>query len=443
MRRSTASPAHLSGTLAPPGDKSISHRAALLNAMAQGTAHVSNFCVGDDRTSMLRCLRGIGTRITRHSACSVTQADECFLVQGNGHYGFSEPMSVLNAGNSGTTMRLVSGLLAAQPFYSVITGDASLRSRPMDRIIRPLTQMGADIRGRDNNSKAPLAISGGNLHGIEYDMPVASAQLKSCLIIAGLFTQGGTTLHQPAASRDHTERMLQQMGVTLVEDGLTIRVSPGQPVKALDVRVPTDTSSAAYWLVAGACHPSAKITVTNVGVNPTRAGIIDALQDMGANLTVTNRRLEGGEEVADITVESSDLTGTEISGDLVPRLVDEVPVLALAACFAKGETVVRDAQELRVKESDRIKTTVQELSRLGADIQELPDGMVIRGTGGLRGAVGRSHGDHRLAMTLGIAGLLARGETEVRGAETASVSYPGFWDDLDSLTGASPLTRSG
>ncbi len=433
MRRPVISPARIGGTLAPPGDKSISHRAALLNAMAEGEAHVSNFCVGDDRTSMLRCLRGLGTRITRHSACSVTQADECFLVQGNGHYGFSEPMSVLNAGNSGTTMRLVSGLLAAQPFYSVITGDASLRSRPMDRIISPLTQMGADIRGRDNNSKAPLAIIGGNLRGIEYDMPVASAQLKSCLIIAGLFAQGGTTLHQPAVSRDHTERMLQQMGVTLVEDGLTIKVSPGQPVKSLDVRVPTDTSSAAYWLVAGVCHPQARVTVTNVGINPTRAGIIDALQSMGARLTISNRRSEGGEEVADITAESSDLTGTEVAGDLIPRLLDEAPVLALAACFARGTTVFRDAQELRVKESDRIKTTVQELSRLGADIQELPDGMVIRGTGRLMGAVGRSHGDHRLAMTLGIAGLLAQGETEVRGAETASISYPGFWDDLDKL----------
>ena len=438
MKRGVTSPRQLVGTLAPPGDKSISHRAALLNSMAQGTAHVSNFCVGDDRTSMLRCLRGLGTRIIRHSACSVTQADECFQVQGNGYYGFSEPVSVLNAGNSGTTMRLVSGLLAAQSFHSVITGDASLRSRPMDRIIKPLSQMGADIRGRDNNSKAPLAIRGGNLRGIDYVMPVASAQLKSCLIIAGLFAQGGTTLHQPAVSRDHTERMLQQMGVTLVEDGLTIKVSPGQPMKALDVRVPTDTSSAAYWLMAGACHPSAKITVNNVGVNPTRAGAIEVLQAMGARVTIANRRTEGGEEVADITVESSDLTGTEISGELIPRLVDEVPVLALAACFARGETVIRDAQELRVKESDRISATVEELSNLGADIRELPDGMVVRGTGGLKGAGGRSHGDHRLAMTLGVAGLLASGETEVNGAEDAGVSYPGFWDDLDALV-AGPL----
>jgi len=438
MKRRVASPRQLVGTLTPPGDKSISHRAALLNSIAQGTAHVSNFCVGDDRTSMLRCLRGLGIRITKHRACSVTQSDECFEIQGNGYYGFSEPALVLNAGNSGTTMRLVSGLLAAQPFYSVITGDTSLRSRPMDRIIKPLSQMGADIRGRENDSKAPLSINGGNLRGIEYDMPVASAQLKSCLIIAGLFAEGETTLHQPASSRDHTERMLQQMGVTLMEDGLTIKVTPGQPMNALNVRVPTDTSSAAYWLVAGACHPSANITVNNVGVNPTRTGIIEVLQAMGARLTIANRRTEGGEDVADITVESSELTGTEISGDLVPRLVDEVPVLALAACFAKGETVVRDAQELRVKESDRIKATVQELSNLGADIRELPDGMVIRGTGGLKGASGHSHGDHRLAMTLGVAGLLASGQTDVNGAEDAGASYPGFWDDLDALATGPP-----
>ncbi|MEE8442496.1 MAG: 3-phosphoshikimate 1-carboxyvinyltransferase, partial [Dehalococcoidia bacterium] len=319
-------------------------------------------------------------------------------------------------------------------FLSIVTGDGSLRSRPMDRIIKPLSQMGARIQGRDGNSKAPLVIRGGDLHGIEYTMPVASAQLKSCLVIAGTFAQGETTLHQPAASRDHTERMLQHMGASLVEDGLTLTVRPGQPLKALDVHIPADISSAAYWLVAGVCHPSARVTVTTIGINPTRAGIIEALQAMGANLTISNRRIEGGEEVADVTAESSELTATEIGGDMIPRLLDEAPVLALAACFAKGDTVIRDAQELRVKESDRIKTTVQELSRFGADIEERPDGMVIRGTGMLRGAVGRSHGDHRLAMTLGIAGLLAKGETEIRGSEAASISYPGFWDDLDSLS---------
>ena len=437
MKRAISSPSRLEGVLAPPGDKSISHRAALLNSIAGGAAHVSNFCVGDDRASMLRCLRGLGVEITRHLNCEVSGGEECFEVVGNGLHGLAEPVDVLNAGNSGTTMRLVSGLLAAQPFFSVLTGDKSLRSRPMGRIIKPLQQMGAGIQGRDGNGKAPLAIRGGGLRGIEYDMPVASAQLKSCLVIAGLYAEGETTLHQPAASRDHTERMLENMGAALVEDGLTLKVTPGKELRAVDVNVPTDTSSAAYWLVAGVCHPSAKVTVMNVGMNPTRTGILEALESMGARLTIANRRMEGGEEVADITAESSSLTATEIAGDLIPRLIDEIPVLSLAACFARGTTVIRDAQELRVKESDRIKSTVAGLRGMGGQVDETDDGMVIKGPGLLTGASGRSYGDHRLAMTLGVAGLLAAGETVVRGAEAASVSYPTFWKDLESLTNGS------
>ena len=433
MKRAISAPSRLEGVLAPPGDKSISHRAALLNSIAVGAAHVSNFCVGDDRASMLRCLRGLGVKITRHPDCEFSGEKEYFEVEGNGLHGLSEPEDVLNAGNSGTTMRLVSGLLAAQPFFSVLTGDKSLRARPMGRIIKPLQQMGAHIQGRDGDGKAPLAISGGGLRGIEYDMPVASAQLKSCLVIAGLYADGETVLHQPAASRDHTERMLENMGAALTEDGLTLKIAPGKELRAVDVNVPTDTSSAAYWLVAGVCHPAAKVTVLNVGMNPTRTGVLEALESMGARLIVANRRMEGGEEVADITAESSSLTATEIAGDLIPRLIDEIPILSLAACFAKGTTVIRDAQELRVKESDRIKATVAGLRGLGGQVDETEDGMVIKGTDVLKGAPGRSYGDHRLAMTLGVAGLLASGETEVRGAEAAGVSYPTFWEDLDSL----------
>ena len=428
MRRSVVSPPRLVGTLSPPGDKSISHRSVILNAMAQGEAMVRNYSLGGDCASTLHCVRALGVSISH------LEEKNSFVIQGVGLDGFREPANVLDAGNAGTTMRLLAGLLAGQPFLSIMTGDRSLRSRPMDRIVNPLTQMGARIQGRDGNSKAPLVILGGGLRGIEYTMPVASAQLKSCLIIAGLFASGKTTLHQPAVSRDHTERMLQHMGAALEEDGLTVTVRPGQALGPLNIQVPADISSAAYWLVAGVCHPSAQITVTNVGINSTRAGVIDALRAMGAKLTLSNRRMEGDEDVADVTAESSQLTATEIGGDLIPRLLDEVPVLALAACYAKGTTVVRDAQELRVKESDRIKTTVQELSRLGADIQEQPDGMVIRGARKLRGALSHSYGDHRLAMTLGIAGLLVRGETQIRGAEVASMSYPGFWDDMDSLT---------
>ena len=433
MKRTISAPSRLEGVLAPPGDKSISHRAALLNSIAVGTARVSNFCVGDDRASMLRCLRGLGVKITRHVDCEVSGEKEYFEVEGNGLHGLAEPVDVLNAGNSGTTMRLVSGLLAAQPFFSVLTGDKSLRARPMGRIIKPLQQMGARIQGRDGDGKAPLAIRGGGLRGVEYDMPVASAQLKSCLVIAGLYADGETTLHQPAASRDHTERMLENMGAALVEDGLNLKVTPGKELRAVDVNVPTDTSSAAYWLVAGVCHPSAKVTVLNVGMNPTRTGVLEALESMGARLTVANRRMEGGEEVADITAESSNLTATEIAGDLIPRLIDEIPILSLAACFAKGTTVIRDAQELRVKESDRIKSTVAGLRGMGGYVDETDDGMVIKGGSPLQGASGRSYGDHRLAMTLGVAGLLAAGETEVRGAEAAGVSYPTFWKDLESL----------
>ena len=434
MRERVTAPARLEATVHPPGDKSISHRAILLNSIALGTATVTNFCVGDDRASMLRCLRGLSAGIEREADPGGNEAEDRFIIRGNGLDGLVEPDETLNAGNSGTTMRLVSGLLAGQPFFSVITGDRSLRSRPMRRIVEPLREMGAQVMGRSEDSLAPLAIRGGNLHGIEYDMPVASAQVKSCLLIAGLHAQGETVIHQPAATRDHTERMLERMGADITEDGLTITVRPGGTLSATDVRVPGDISSAAYWLVAAACHPAARVTVLNTGINPTRAGILEVLRAMGAKVTVTHVRSEGGEEVGDITVESSDLVATEVAGEQIPRLVDEVPVVALAACFAKGETLVRDAQELRTKESDRIRTTVQGLSKLGADIRETPDGMVIRGMGSLRGGVVGSHGDHRLAMTLGIAGLLSTGETVVRGAEAARLSYPNFWDDLRAVT---------
>ncbi len=432
MRQVVRAPSRVEGTVVPPGDKSISHRAVLLNSIANGTATVSNFCLGDDRVSMLRCLRGLGAQIKRHPSESGDPAEDTFTVYGRGRYGLAEPTGVLNAGNSGTTMRLVSGLLAAQPFFSVITGDKSLRSRPMDRIARPLTQMGAKVMGRKNNSLAPLAVQGGNLQGIDYAMPVASAQLKSCLLIAGLFAQGQTTVRQPAASRDHTERMMRAMGADIRVDGLSITIRPSE-LKAVDVRVPSDISGAAFWLVAGCCHPSASIRVRGVGINPSRTGVLEVLRAMGARVRLEDVHEEGGEPSADIIAESSQLEATEIRGDIIPRVIDELPVLALAACFARGTTVIRDARELRVKESDRIKATIDGLTRLGAKVEELPDGMVIHGGASLVGAECQSYGDHRIAMTMGIAGLLARGETVVNGAEAASVSYPGFWETLGRL----------
>ena len=422
MQMTVRHPRRLRGDVTPPGDKSISHRAAIFNAIADGEARVENYGTGADLASTLRVLRGLGTQIERHD-------DGAFTVRGG---ILAEPSDVLNTGNSGTTTRLMAGVLAGQPFMSVMTGDRSIRSRPMARIVDPLRLMGAEVDGRDGGRLAPLTFRGGGLHGIEYRMPVASAQVKSALLLAGLFAEGETTLEQPAVSRDHTELMFRSMGVQVIEDGLTVRVRPGR-LTAMDVTVPADISSAAYWLVAGVCHPDAEVRVRNVGVNPTRTGILDALAMMGADVSVENERSEGGEPVADLVARSSSLRAAEIGGDLIPRLVDEVPVLALAACFAEGTTIIRDASELRVKESDRLMASRVELSRMGAEVEELDDGLRITGGRALRGATHRTYADHRIAMTMGVAGLVASGETMVQSAQTASVSYPTFWDDLESL----------
>ena len=422
MQMTVRRPRRLRGDVTPPGDKSISHRAAIFNAIADGEARVENYGTGADLASTLRVLRGLGTQIERHD-------DGTFTVRGG---ILTEPSDILNTGNSGTTTRLMAGVLAGQSFMSVMTGDRSIRSRPMARIVDPLRLMGAEVDGRDGGRLAPLTFRGGSLHGIEYRMPVASAQVKSALLLAGLFADGETTLEQPAVSRDHTELMFRSMGVEVFEDGLTVSVRPGR-LSALDVTVPADISSAAYWLVAGVCHPDAEVRVCNVGVNPTRTGILDALAMMGADVSVENERTEGGELVADLVARSSNLRAAEIGGDLIPRLVDEVPVLALAACFAEGTTVIRDAAEVRVKESDRLMASRMELSRFGAQVEEMDDGLRITGGRALRGATHRTYADHRIAMTMGIAGLLAAGETAVQSAQTASVSYPTFWDDLDSL----------
>lgn len=433
---SVTPPRSLEGTATPPGDKSISHRAILLNAIAEGSAIVSNLCVGDDRDSILRCMRGLGARIKRlpyHVHDDEDQEMDCFLVRGKGPQGLKEPAGVLNAGNSGTTMRLVTGLLAAQPFFSVLSGDRSLRRRPMDRIIRPLTHMGARITARGDDRLAPIAVKGGNLRGIEYELPVASAQLKSSLLIAGLHADGETAVISPATSRDHTERMMKAMGADICENGPQLSVRRSR-LQAANIRVPGDISGAAFWMVAAACHPNATLRIRSVGINPSRTGIIEVLESMGARIHLENEHDDLGEPAADIVVDSSDLQGVEIAGDLIPRVIDELPVLSLAACYARGTTVIRDASELRVKESDRIRATVDGLTRLGADVQELEDGMLIRGGRKLTGTTCRSFGDHRIAMTMGIAGLLADGETTVTGAGDAAISYPAFWDTIKSLT---------
>ena len=436
MQLTVRSPDSLNGDISVPGDKSISHRALILNAVARGRAVVNGLSDGGDVVSTMGCLRAMGA--------DIQPSDQPGTVTVNGTgWDLEEPREILDAGNSGTSMRLLSGILAGQSFTSVISGDDSLRSRPMGRVVQPLQQMGATVLGRQRDTLAPLTVRGGSLKGIEYDLPVASAQVKSCIMLAGLSAQGNTVLHQPALSRDHTERMVSAMGGVVVSDGLTLVVHPAE-LTAVDIAVPGDISAAAFWLVAGLCHPKARILVKGVGLNPSRTGIIEALAAMGAGegLKLLDERTEGGEPVADLLVTPSPLSGIEIGGDMIPRILDEIPVLAVAACFAEGDTVIRDAKELRVKESDRIETTVSELSRMGARIEAREDGMVIHGSGRLRGSACESHLDHRLAMALGVAGLVAQGDTVIDGADDASISYPSFWEHLAYLSGEGPAQES-
>ena len=419
--------ARLEGEVILPGDKSISHRAVILNGLATGKAIINNFSPGEDCLATVRCLKDLGLKIVQQQS----ESSLTLSVVGTGKDGLKEAANVLNATNSGTTMRLLAGLLASQPFISIITGDDSLRRRPMGRLLEPLKLMGAEIWGREKDTFAPLVIRGGELRGIEFTLPIPSAQVKSAILLAGLFAQGKTVLHQPSLSRDHTERLLIKMGVDLESDGTSISLMPmSSPIIPLDLCIPGDVSSAAYFLVAGAIHPNARVVIKNCGINPTRGGVIDVLRAMGAKLKIENEHWEAGEPLADITIESSDLTGIEIGGDIIPRLIDEIPAIAVAGCVAKGKTVIRDAAELKVKESDRITTVASELARLGAEIEQLPDGMRIHGGKALTGAEVDSHFDHRLAMSLAIAGLIAKGETTIENAQVAQVSYPNFWKDL-------------
>lgn len=418
----------LRGEVAVPGDKSISHRALMFNAMARGTARVDGFLDAADTRSTMHCLRLLGADIQDLPEGGV-------IVTGGGRAGLHEPDDVLDCGNSGTSMRLLAGILASLPYVSVLTGDASLRTRPMDRIANPLRQMGARIHGRQGGRLAPLVIEGGSIAGgLTIETPMASAQVKSAVLLAALAADGPTTVVQPAQSRDHTERMLSAMGATLEEDGARVTLTPpSDDLRAVDVRVPGDISTAAAWMVAGTAHPDAELLLRGVGVNPTRTGLIDILLAMGADLTLEEERVVGGEPVADIVVRSSRLHGTEVGGSLVPRAIDELPLVALAASLAEGDTVIRDAEELIVKESNRVATTVALLEAMGATVEPRPDGMVIRGGATLRGATVQSSGDHRLAMLGAIAGLLAEGETTVRGSGDVVVSYPAFWNDLGRL----------
>ena len=419
----------LKGNIQVPGDKSISHRALMLGAIAQGETRIQGLLLGDDPRSTARCFQGMGATI------SELNADEV-IVKGVGVGELQEPLDILNAGNSGTTLRLMLGLLASHPgrFFTV-TGDHSLRSRPMSRVVHPLQQMGAQIWGRGNGSLAPLAIQGQQLKPIHYHSPIASAQVKSCILLAGLMADGETTVTEPALSRDHSERMLKAFGakITVDPDTHSATVTGPAQLQGQTVIVPGDISSAAFWLVAGAIVPDSDLLIENIGVNPTRTGILDALAMMNADIQLENQRIVAGEPVADIRVRYSRLSACEISGDLIPRMIDEIPILAVAAVFAQGTTVIRDAAELRVKESDRLAVMASQLNRMGAQITELPDGLEITGNTPLTGTEVDSHSDHRITMSLAIASLNAQGITTIHGAEAATISYPDFTTTLQRL----------
>lgn len=426
-------PQRLRGRVEVPGDKSISHRAILLNALAAGSAQITNFLTGADCLSTIACIRALGIPVERQG--------DTVQITGAGVRGLREPGDVLDCGNSGTTLRLLTGLLAGQPIFSVLTGDASLRSRPQRRVVAPLRALGAHLDGREDGDRAPLAIRGKRLSGGSYELPVASAQVKSALLLAALGGDGPLTLGGLIDSRDHTERMLAAMGVD-VRVGLE-HISMHPPAAhthhmlpyPLSLRIPGDPSSAAFWWVAAAIHPDAELTTPGVCLNPTRTGALDVLRTMGATITITNERTEGNEPTGDVTVSSSSLHGTTIGDSLIPRLIDEIPVLALAAACADGDTIIQDAQELRVKETDRIATVVAGLRTLGVQAEATADGMVIAGNAGqpLHSTSLDSQGDHRLAMAWGIASLIATDETTIVGADAAQVSYPGFWEHLTTL----------
>jgi 3-phosphoshikimate 1-carboxyvinyltransferase len=416
----------LRGHIRVPGDKSISHRALLLGAIADGESRVRNFLPAADCLVTLRCLRALGVEIEELDSTTL-------IVHGRGLRGLRPPDGPLNCESSGTTMRLLAGILAGQPFPATLTGSPQLLHRPMGRVVIPLRQMGAHIA--DTDGHAPLHIQSGHLRGTDYTLPVASAQVKSAILLAGLYADGPTVVHEPGPARDHTERMLQAMGCELQIANHKLQITSCEHLKALDLLVPGDVSSAAFLMVAAVLMPGSEVVIEGVGVNPTRTGLQDVLRRMGAEVTLTSERMASGEPVADLTVRSGTLRGVEVSGETVVRMIDEFPVLAVAATQARGTTLVRDAAELRVKESDRIATVVVELRRLGARIEERPDGFIIHGPTPLEGMVAQSHGDHRLAMALVMAGLLADGETIVRETNCIADSFPGFVEAMRAIGG--------
>ena len=414
----------LEGEINVPGDKSISHRALIFSSIAEGISSIEGAQRGEDCLATLRCIRSLGVEIE--------EREERILVKGEG-LELKEPENVLDCQNSGTTMRIISGLLAGQKFYSVLTGDSSLRKRPMERVVIPLCEMGADIWARKGYF-APLSIKGKSLTGKTHNLKVASAQVKSCLLLAGLYAKGKTCLVEPYKSRDHTERMLNYMGAKMEIDGNKVAIWGGQRLEAKSFFIPGDISSASFFIGGAAILKGSKIKIKDVGVNPTRLGFVDVLKRMGAKVRLCNKNVRCNEDIADIEVEGREgLEGVKIKREEIPRLLDEIPILAVVACFARGKTLIEGAEELRIKESDRIKAICTELSKMGARVEERRDGMVIFGTGRLKGQEVESWSDHRIAMALAVAGICAEGETVIRGANCISISFPDFEKILNEV----------
>lgn len=420
----------LKGKIQMPGDKSISHRAVMLGSLAEGTTEITNFLQGADCLSTIECFQKMGVRIEN--------TPEKITIYGKGLHGLKKPKGTLYTGNSGTTTRIISGILAGQEFVTTLNGDATIQKRPMNRIIEPLSMMGASITSINGNGCAPLFIIGQPLTGIHYQSPVASAQVKSSVLLAGLYAEGETSVTEPVLSRNHTEIMLNYFGAKVKSEGTTASVSENPVLEGQRVCVPGDISSAAYFIAAGLLVPNSEILIKNVGINETRAGILKVVKDMGGNVEILNVR-RNGEPTADLFVHSSSLHGTTIEGDIIPTLIDELPVIAIMGAFAEGKTVIRDAAELKVKESDRIAIMVENLSALGCEIEALPDGMIIHGGKTLHTATVDSCYDHRIAMSFAIAALCIDGGVDIKGAEVVSISYPKFFEDLQKLQGSHSL----
>jgi 3-phosphoshikimate 1-carboxyvinyltransferase len=425
MKRILQSKKPLRGEISVPGDKSIGHRAVIFGSIAQGFSRVSNLSGGEDNQRTVQAFKDLGVKISTEG--------ETLYIEGKGWEGLASPKNIIDCGNSGTTMRLLSGVLAGRPFTATLDGDQSLRRRPMQRVIEPLRRMGANLLGREGTGLAPLEINGGKLRGIEYPMPIASAQVKSAILLAGLQAEGVTIVEEPQSSRNHTELMIKGFGGEVAVDGRKVSINGGQTLHGRDVRIPGDISSAAFFLVAAALIPGSKVVVRRVGVNPTRDGVIEILRLMGAEIELLGVTIETGEPVADLRVTGRRLKGVEIGAELVARTIDEYPVLAIAAALADGVTVISDVKELRFKESDRISAMTEGLRRLGVEVEERVDGMTIHGRETLQGNKLRSFGDHRIAMSLAVAGLCADGGVEIDDAQCVDISFPTFFDLFDAI----------